>query len=189
MLLTVLEVWGISILLYDRFLYIYSGTPIAAARRAMNLFLQSLPENCYINIYRFGSTFQTLFPESKLLTDEVLEAAKTYVSKTDANLGGTELLSPMQDIFKKKGDKRRNIFVLTGMLAFLLKLIGKDGQVSNEPACIKVVADNNNNNFVFTFGLGSGVSRSLVSGMAKAGNRYFFLLVFIYIRKWNCRVF
>ncbi len=38
------------------------GMRITEARRAMKLFLMSLPAPCLFNIFRFGSSFQQLFP-------------------------------------------------------------------------------------------------------------------------------
>ena len=55
---------------------------------------------------------------------------------------------------------RKRIFLLT------------DGQVNNEAGVIKLIGDNCNNdgvNKVFSFGISSGASRSLVKGSAKSG--------------------
>ena len=55
---------------------------------------------------------------------------------------------------------RKRIFLLT------------DGQVNNEAGVIKLIGDNCKNdgvNKVFSFGIGSGASRSLVKGSAKSG--------------------
>ena len=76
-----------------------------------------------------------------------------------ANLGGTEIFSPLQYILEKPllAGLVRQVFVLT------------DGQVSNSSACIDLVRKNSSTNRVFTLGIGSSADRHLVKGMARAG--------------------
>lgn len=40
------------------------GLRIENAKRAMEIFLRSLPEDSYFNVLSFGSSFKYLFPES-----------------------------------------------------------------------------------------------------------------------------
>jgi hypothetical protein len=40
------------------------GTPIKLAVQALKVFLHSLPLGCYVNVYSFGSNFETLFESS-----------------------------------------------------------------------------------------------------------------------------
>ncbi len=64
---------------------------IGLARKAMLLFLKSLPVNCHFNIIRFGSTFSSLF--SNQVTDKYNEKnmrlAESLIKKMSADLGGT----------------------------------------------------------------------------------------------------
>eukprot|EP00042_Codosiga_hollandica_P039762 m.335997 g.335997 ORF g.335997 m.335997 type:complete len:125 (-) comp55689_c2_seq1:1308-1682(-) len=41
-----------------------AGSKIDQARNAMNFFLRSLPEDCYLNIIGFGTSFRSLWPQS-----------------------------------------------------------------------------------------------------------------------------
>lgn len=95
---------------------------IEHARTALLLFLRALPPSCAFNIVGFGSTYQTLFETSEPYNDETLETASQYVSSMQADLGGTELLLPLQWIFSQNTatEAERQVFVLT------------DGQVSND---------------------------------------------------------
>lgn len=79
-----------------------SGAPIQEAKRTMNLFLQSLPMHCSVNIIRFGSNYQSLFDRSSILNNQTLQSAKNYISQTDANLGGTSLLPPLQFVYSQQ---------------------------------------------------------------------------------------
>jgi len=141
------------------------GVRITEARRAMKLFLMSLPPTCEFNIVRFGSSYQKLFPSSEKLSDTTLSKAKQYVQNTDANLGGTELLPCMKSVFQEnpshlipKGHiHRRSIFIVT------------DGEVSNTKECIEATRAAAKTLRVFTMGIGAGVSQELVNGIAAAG--------------------
>ncbi|KAJ6246470.1 von willebrand factor a domain-containing protein 5a [Anaeramoeba flamelloides] len=136
-----------------------SGKRIANVRDLMNIFLHSLPDTCKFNIIGFGSSYKTLFKESVEYNEETLKQAKDHSSKMQANLGGTNILRPLQFIFKSEPVRgyARQIFLLT------------DGEVSNTQSIISKVRSQSNTTRVFTFGIGHGASKSLVSGVAQAG--------------------
>ena len=108
------------------------GSYIKSARETLMLFLKSIPEGSHFNIIGFGSRYELLFPVSVAYSQETLDKAVKYAQTVDADLGGTELLSPLQYIFgvKTLSGHPRQIFVLT------------DGSVSNTQACIQVVKKN-----------------------------------------------
>ena len=133
------------------------GSSIALAREAINILLHSLPPSAYFNIVRFGSTYNKVFRESRRYNNDSLKEAKKAMKTLAANLGGTEILSPLQHLLEEKTTAPRRIFVLT------------DGSVSNSSACIKVTRANNTRNAVFTLGIGAGADRHLVRGLARAG--------------------
>ena len=136
-----------------------SGDSIRIAREALGLFIHSLPVDAHFNIVCFGSSYMKLFPASKALTDESLAEAKSLIQRIDANLGGTEIYTPLDYIFKlpKIVGKPRQVFVIT------------DGEVSNSMECVNLVSRNATNNRVFTLGIGSAADRHLVKGMARSG--------------------
>jgi len=133
------------------------GSSIALAREAINYLLHSLPANVYFNIICFGSRYTKLFKKSKQYSDDTLGQAKAAMAKLDANLGGTEILTPLTEILEEKTELPRRIFILT------------DGSVSNSLECIKKTQKNNKKNRVFTLGIGSAADRHLVKGLARAG--------------------
>ena len=96
-----------------------NGKRISKARSALISFLKQLPKNAYFNIISYGSTFHYMFTYSqhKSKIDEAIENVKTF----RADMGGTEILAPIEDITRKslKENYHRYVFLLT------------DGQVSN----------------------------------------------------------
>ena len=111
-----------------------SGRYIKSASETLVLFLKSLPEGCYFNIYGFGSRFVSLFSTSVPYNQKNLEKAIDHAQSLKADLGGTEILPPLRDIYKKDPikDFTRQIFLLT------------DGSVSNTTECIDEVKRNVN---------------------------------------------
>ena len=111
------------------------GEFIKSARDTLNLFLKSLPEECQFNIIGFGSRFEKLFDNSMAYSQKTLDKAMKHSQEIDADLGGTELLSPLDHIFRQKpaAGFSRQVFVLT------------DGAVSNTDTCIRKVKENAGN--------------------------------------------
>ncbi len=119
-----------------------------------------MPADCYFNVVGFGSTFQFLFPNSVKYDDGSLKKAIRHAKEVQADLGGTEILEPLVEIYDMSSINGylKQIFVLT------------DGQVSNTEKVIGIVKANAHNARVFALGIGNGASHHLVEGIAKAGN-------------------
>ena len=141
--------------------YSMEGSSINQAKKALELFLYSLPSDCYFNIWSFGSTYDALFPEgSTKYSDSSLNKALDHVRQMSADYGGTEIYNPIRDIFvqdKPQNGYLRQVFVLT------------DGDVSNASSVISLVRQNSAKGRTFSLGIGSCASRHLVKGIARAG--------------------
>ncbi|MFT7803509.1 von Willebrand factor A domain-containing protein 5A-like [Arapaima gigas] len=134
-------------------------TRIGSARDTLVLLLKSLPLGCYFNIYGFGSEYESFFPESVEYTQTTMETALQKVKSMQADLGGTEILPPLQNIYSKPclPSHPRQLFVFT------------DGEVGNTKDVIKLVKKHADTHRCFTFGIGEGASSALVNGMAEGG--------------------
>ncbi|KAJ5072393.1 von willebrand factor a domain-containing protein 5a [Anaeramoeba ignava] len=144
------------------------GSRIQAVKETMNILLHSIPESCLFNVIGFGSNYEILFKDGSVkYNNKNLKIAKEKNEILDANLGGTELLAPLRHILSKPPlkDYPRLVFVLT------------DGAVMNTEQVLSLVKQNASNSTFFTFGIGDGVSRELVEGIAKLGNgQYEFII-------------
>ncbi|XP_037533683.1 von Willebrand factor A domain-containing protein 5A-like [Nematolebias whitei] len=134
-------------------------TRIASARDTLLLLLKSLPMGCYFNIYSFGSTFENIFPKSVKYGQKTLNQAVKKVEEMGANLGGTEILEPLQHIYRQPcvPKRPRQLFVFT------------DGEVSYTKIVLDEVKTNSDSHRCFTFGIGEGACSALVCGMAREG--------------------
>lgn len=92
-----------------------SGDHIFHVKETLILFLKSLPTNCYFNIIGFGSYYRSLFQESQPYNETTLGKACAYVHKMRADLGGSNLLLPLEFIFEKpiRPGTGRTVFMLT----------------------------------------------------------------------------
>jgi len=134
-----------------------SGSSIAQARQALELCVRQMREGDSLNIVRFGSHHTSLWPAPRSYTAASFAEALAYVAATDADLGGTEILGPLRQLFATEPVAPvRDILLLT------------DGQVSNDDAVIALCKRHQARNRVFSFGIGAGASASLVNGVASA---------------------
>ncbi|EAS05567.1 type A von willebrand factor domain protein (macronuclear) [Tetrahymena thermophila SB210] len=137
-----------------------NGRPIKKATEALNLFLKSLPPNSYFNVYSFGTRYVPMFPNSVQYTGKSLEIALKKVKNFKANLGRTDILSPLTNIFEvqeKINGYNKQIFLLT------------DGGVKNRDKVIRLIKKNNKNSRINSIGFGSGADQHLINTSAIAG--------------------
>ena len=144
-----------------------SGQSIETAKKALILFLRSLPPGSKFNIISFGSNFEWMFKTAVDYEQEVLETTISKIQTFSADFGGTEIYDPLQHIFTwtdMSSELDKHVYLLT------------DGQVSNTDKVVQLIRDNNSKFTVYSVGVGSSVSTELVVGWAKAGNgSYFFV--------------
>ncbi|XP_059188420.1 von Willebrand factor A domain-containing protein 5B1 [Centropristis striata] len=133
-----------------------SGTNINRVKDAMVVILKSLVPGCLFNIVGFGSTFKSLFTTSQNYEEDALALACEYIRKIRADMGGTNILAPLNWIL------RQPMFSGHPRLLFLLT----DGAVSNTGKVIELVRSHARYIRCFTFGIGQNACRRLVQGLA-----------------------
>jgi Ca-activated chloride channel family protein len=134
-----------------------AGRSILEATAALELCLRSMNVGDTFNICKFGSNFELMSPEPIVYSQESLELAIGYISRQNS-FGGTELLQPLRAIFDVKPS--------TGVVRSIILLT--DGQVTNEPAILKLARKHRDHNRIFSFGIGPSSSSFLVKGLARA---------------------
>ncbi|XP_058036966.1 von Willebrand factor A domain-containing protein 5A-like isoform X2 [Ahaetulla prasina] len=138
--------------------HVGSPSRIQSAKETLIFLLKSLPLGCYFNVYGFGSTYESFYPQSVEYTQESMSTSIQCVKELDCNLGGTEILEPLKAIYSQpclEGNPRQ-IFVFT------------DGEVFNTNEVIAEVRRNSGSHRCFSFGIGEGASTALVKGIARA---------------------
>ncbi|KAG0636453.1 hypothetical protein HOY80DRAFT_359314 [Tuber brumale] len=138
---------------------------IAPLKSAVNVFVKSLPKGCKFNICSFGSDHSFLWEKSQDYSAGTVRAALKLVDNFNAEMGGTELLEPIQETVKRRQeDMNTEVIVLT------------DGEIWEEDQVLgfikQATGDSKGKLRFFSIGLGSEVSHSLVEGIARIGGGY-----------------
>ena len=131
------------------------GKQMENAKRALDLLLNSLPMDCYFNIYGFGSTWKRFYRTSVQYSKKTFEESKRKVATLEADMGGTEINDVLQEIYRsdKIAGHERRIILLT------------DGEVYDTKSIYETIKTDNIP--VFTIGVGNSVSHDLVNGIAE----------------------
>ncbi|KAF2489480.1 VIT-domain-containing protein, partial [Lophium mytilinum] len=144
------------------------GEKINTLRETLGVFLKSLPEKSFFNIYSFGDNFSSLWGSSQEYTQQSLDAATHHLSNGfDANMGGTEILSAIAAAFENRIEQRNfttQIMVLT------------DGEVWDTEKLLDYVAKSREKAGgavrFFALGIGDSVSHRLIEGIGRQGGGY-----------------
>ncbi|VUC32839.1 unnamed protein product [Clonostachys rosea] len=132
---------------------------------ALHIFLKSLPVGVKFNIASFGSKYTFLWPRSKTYDQDSLDEATDHINTFSADYGGTEIYSPMESAFQRQyKDMNLEVFLLT------------DGDIWDQKRLFELiqaqVTETKGKTRVFSLGIGSGASSSLIEGVARAGNGF-----------------
>ena len=141
------------------------GSRMDLAIEALQVFLKSLPVGVKFNICSFGSRHSFLWPRSVTYSQDTLDHAVRHTRGISANYGGTEMLAPLKATIENRySDMPLDIMLLTDGETWNQRLLFDElnYHIQEKKAPIRV----------FTLGIGSGVSHSLIEGIAKAGNGF-----------------
>ena len=144
-----------------------SGQPIKLVYESLLFFLQSLPKKSYFQLIGFGSDFKKINKTPQEYTKENVQSTKQLISNLNADLGGTNISSPLKEIFNSKDyDKMqlsRNLFILT------------DGEVDNSEECLELISNNSEKFKVHSIGIGNDFDKNLIekSGIQGKGSYHF----------------
>ena len=140
------------------------GDRIIIAKKALELSLQSLPAKSFYQLIGFGSTFVKYDEAPKEYTKENILNSFLAIEKMEANLGGTDILYPLKNIYENKIydeiNLSRNIFLLT------------DGYIIQKEETLELIKSNNSKFRIFSIGIGNRFDDDLIkrSGLFGKGS-------------------
>ena len=139
-----------------------SGTCINLVRKALLLFVQSLPKKSYFQLIGFGSNFKKYNQEPAIYNKDNLNNIINIINGLEADMGGTDISSPLREIYNSddvysKIELSKNIFILT------------DGDVDNRNECIDIIKNNSNKFRVHAIGIGDYFDKLLIEQCGKLG--------------------
>ena len=137
------------------------GKSIGLVREALLLFIQSLPPGSYFQFIGFGSDYKKYNNIPVEYNQENVNNIINVISNLQADMGGTNIGSPLNDIYKdinySKIKLSKNILILT------------DGQVHDREQCINLITANSNKFRIHALGIGDSFDKILIERSGKLG--------------------
>jgi Ca-activated chloride channel family protein len=136
------------------------GFPLDTTKALMAKLLPSLRPTDSFNVVLFSGAFRIMSPSGSVLaTPENVREALRMLGREQGG-GGTELTGGLQAAYgvPRAGDRARTVVVVT------------DGYVGVEKETFTFIRQRLGEANLFAFGIGSGVNRAIIEGMARAGS-------------------
>ena len=134
------------------------GWPIAKAKETMRHCIQNLNPGDTFQLLGFTTDVFPCFPEPVPATPETVQKALAYLAPLEG-AGGTDILKAADYALKIPDDPDR-----VRIICFMT-----DGYVGNDMQILDYVGKNRGRARMFPFGVGNGVNRFLIEGMAREG--------------------
>ncbi len=134
------------------------GYPIDVSKALLTDLVGNLREQDRFNMVFFAGSNYVLSPTSLPATEENINMALQAIDDKEGG-GGTELLPALQTALDLPGTEN---FARTFVIA-------TDGYVTVEKEAFDLIRDNLNEANFFSFGIGTGVNRYIIEGMAHVG--------------------
>lgn len=142
------------------------GEAIQLVIKSLLIFIQSLPQNSYFQFIGFGSYFTKYNEHPVKYNNKNIEKIKKIIKELQSNLGGTNIVSPLEHIFSNKNEYQKinlskNILLLT------------DGEVNNKNKCFDLIKENSNIFRIHSIGIGNDYDKELIKLCGKYGKGSF----------------
>ncbi|TFK76711.1 hypothetical protein BDN72DRAFT_753479 [Pluteus cervinus] len=139
-----------------------AGERVATAKETLALLLRMLPqEKSTFNIFSFGTSHSSLWPQGQPYNEHSLATATSHVDSMSANLGGTEIRGALESVFRSRSNSTAvAVFVLTD---------GESYDINETVASVQQAVQGTSTR-VFVLGIGESVSTAMCEGIARAGN-------------------
>ena len=130
------------------------GEPIDLVKETLIIFIKSLPKNSYFQLIGFGDEVRFINKKPIEYTEDNVKKTIEKIKKLKADLGGTNLLLPLKEIYNEENYKNidlgRNIFILT------------DGETERGFYCLNIISKNNDKYRVHSFGIGDYYNKKFI---------------------------
>jgi len=135
-----------------------NGFPLDTSKELLKNLIGSLRDTDRFNVILFAGCARMLAEESLTANKENITRALSVIDNQTGG-GGTELSAALKKAMKlpKTEGVSRSVLVIT------------DGYISFEKEAFDLIQNNLNRTNVFAFGIGSGVNRYLIEGIARTG--------------------
>ena len=130
------------------------GNRIDISKKALELFLQSLPAKSYFQLIGFGSKFIKYDETPKEYTKENIIQSQNIIKQLEANFGGTNIYYPLINIYNDNIydniKLKKKIFLLT------------DGRIKDPDKVLELIKTNNSKFNIISIGIGNNFDENLI---------------------------
>ncbi len=135
-----------------------SGYPLETAKELIKNLVSDLRETDTFNLILFSGASMQMSERSVPANEENINKAIQIIDEQEGS-GGTELAPALRDAIAipNREDVSRSIVVIT------------DGYIYGEKEIFEIIHENIGDTDFFPFGIGRGVNRNLIEGIAKTG--------------------
>ena len=138
------------------------GKSIDLVKKALLLFIQSLPPGSYFQLIGFGTSFIKYNKEPVEYNQENVTKIINIIKNLNSDMGNTNISGPLDSVYKdivySKINLSKNIFLLT------------DGKVHDRERCINLITTNANKFRIHALGIGNDFDKVLIERSGKLGN-------------------
>ena len=141
-----------------------SGSKINNVSKTLSNLIESFPPDSYYQLIGFGSDFKKYDLKPKINSKENINNSLEIINSLQANLGGTDLSSPMKDILKYSYSDYQNIQLSKQIIVLT------DGEINFGDNTTELIKLHNNEFKIHLIGIGSDVNKDSIINISKAGN-------------------
>jgi Ca-activated chloride channel family protein len=134
------------------------GLPIQKSKETMRYCIQNMNPGDTFQLIGFNTEVYPCFPQAVPNTPENVQKALKFIEPLEGS-GGTDILKSVDYALKMPDDPKR-----LRIICYMT-----DGFVGNDMQIINYIRKNRGRARMFPFGIGNGVNRFLIEGMAREG--------------------
>ena len=139
------------------------GNSINIIKKALSLFIQSLPEKSYFQLIGFGKSFHKYNESPVEYKKENVKNILSIINDLQANMGEPNISGPLKDIFENKNNDYDKIPLSKNVIILAY------GHDNNRDSCIDLISRNSNRFRIHSIGIGDDFDKVLIERSAQVG--------------------
>ena len=140
------------------------GSTIKNVSKTLSNLIESFPLDSYYQLIGFGSDFKKYDAKPKINSKENINNSLEIINSLEAEMGGTNLSSPIEDILKESYSDYQNLQLSKQIIVLT------DGDINCGVNTIDLIKLHNNEFRIHLIGMGSSINKYSIINISKAGN-------------------
>ena len=141
-----------------------SGGIIKNVSKTLSNLIESFPPDSYYQLIGFGSRFKKYDLKPKINSQENINSSLEIINSLKADLGGTNLSGPIEDILKNSYSDYENIQLSKQIIVLT------DGKIDFGDETMELIKLHNNEFKIHLIGIGNYINKDSIINISIAGN-------------------